>query len=709
MNEFSFESTLARSYTVSHEDFLNGEVDEASTPERICFYAIASERNINGRVFECFKSNSIQSPLLDCLFACLSSKSVRERSLSSKNRLSRDLKTLFLAIENDIDRINDRGFIKSLFILLKKNGVAVGSFNSIVGLLNKALKSHELYGVEYSIEIKNALKELPRTVAEEAKPRDTLGQKLLGRHNSNQAEKQLWSGFNGFLREAWEISNELDSLIQSEYRHDMDLYNQIIEAYMGKNSFNSYPSELQRKLLITLSRCYIDRNERLLALHSSPEKLVYVEDNETPLRFYSYWFSKGKKCFKGHAKVLGKGSVTIPLSTGLLLPRHDAAFTDLELIVCRLILAKYQFSESMLSRLTPSCISVNLSSGKGGSVQIEENKNRGGSNPNTKRGHVYIFTRTKNKFEFDVFSQFYNKLSKYYTENNLSLDDTPISKASQTKSFGKSIYNVTKQFENAVTNFPACFSDETAHFIQTWVTAKKEFKAASQGKQKKNLHLGLTAISTTQKVMQFDYHLVDKEVSDTSIEANDGVTEQMDAEQRSHTLKTDINVYEARNHSPVMLEADHKVGQQVANRMVEEARLLRGKAKVVSLSEVKDMFDLSSESEKLTAMELSEFINKTGCDITEFLGVEHESSILFVKHPLVLAFLKAHVNHIDESLPALIEDQKSIGEMFSDKVIKTEALRVVLASIIEEFEGVLHRKADEILHENELPVFAPII
>ena len=158
MSEFSFESTIARSYLVSHEDFLSGKVDEVFTPERICFYAIASERNVNGRVFECFKPTSIQSPILDCLFAYLSSKSVREQSLNSKNRLSRGLKTLFLAIENDIDRINDRGFIKSLFILLKKNGVAVGSFNLIVGLLNKALKSHEVHGVAYSIEIKNALK-----------------------------------------------------------------------------------------------------------------------------------------------------------------------------------------------------------------------------------------------------------------------------------------------------------------------------------------------------------------------------------------------------------------------------------------------------------------------------------------------------------------------------------------------------------------------
>ncbi|WP_256964258.1 hypothetical protein [Vibrio diabolicus] len=121
------------------------------------------------------------------------------------------------------------------------------------------------------------------------------------------------------------------------------------------------------------------------------------------------------------------------------------------------------------------------------------------------------------------------------------------------------------------------------------------------------------------------------------------------------------------------------------------------------------MFDLSSESEKLTAMELTEFINKTGCDITEFLGVEYESSLLFVKHPLVLAFLKLHIDHIDKSLPKLIIDQVSIGETLSDKVIKAEALRVVLASIIEEFEGTLHREADEILRDYELPVFAPII
>lgn len=385
----------------------------------------------------------------------------------------------------------------------------------------------------------------------------------------------------------------------------------------------------------------------------------------------------------------------------LIDPLYVSSLSKEECAIFRMLLAKYQFTPAMIHKLRGSCVVFNDDIGDE-SVQIFEFKNRAGPIPDTKRGHTVVFTKRKERFEYSLVKQYYNTYSLHCQLHHHDIETTTLITVGHSGKSIKSLGFLEQHYDSIKWGF----SEKASYFLRVWCKAKEDTK--NNETNKFLFSLGFSTISQTQKTMMFDYQII--KGGDGELPVNNEIENNLGANQRVHTHKTDINVYEARNVSPIMLEADHKVGRQVANLFTEEARRLGAGIKTMTLSQIRQAYGLDTPSDQLNnGGDLKEILDKTGCDVTDYLGIKREDDIVIVKHPLVLAIMKKYIKHIDSGINELIMDQQSANKILTDKVIQIEARRVVVASLIEQFDETLHADAKKILDEYEIPTFPPLV
>ncbi|HFD4043598.1 TPA: hypothetical protein ACGU4V_003743 [Vibrio vulnificus] len=643
------------------------------------------------RVLECYKPN-VSSPVLDCVFSYLSSNRFKKLSTGSKLIYINILRKIFLYLESkdNLSNINTKGFWRDFFDQLSCDTSST-EYNYIVRLLRSSCEQAESYGTQHCKEIRNALKEFPKTVTVDKIPRATLGEKILGKHNSSSQEKKLWRGFSAFLEEAGEILMHHNSSLREHYAAGLPYFIELWERTGKTRSWIDQSTELKDFTLRFISDAFNNKDEKLLVLH----KITALEHNESkPSDVCSLFVSKRLNRLVRERYSSASKIDKLRLSIHLLKPTYLLIPALEELVIFKFLLSKWQFTPTMIDSFTPSDITLNPTVN---SLQISENKNRSGSNPETTRGHQVIFKKNSHRFEYRFFSYLLEKANLAFEYQGLDPKLDPISKLGVLCSNQSSSIGV---FGNPCLLKYDVFSKEAKYFMEAWGEAKS--------RDKDRFSISGTHISQTQKVMLLDY-TIEITTDDDHFGSEDEINEQMESNQRAHNRTTDINIYESRNLSPVLLEADHLVGQQVANLMTNEAKAISGHLKEMSLSDVREFYGLSTESEILSTSDFSEFIDRTGKDVTEYLGIKDEKEIIIVKHPLVLAMMKLYIQYIDVNISELIVDQISSTAMLSDKVIQVEALRIVIASMIENFDEVLHSQADSIINDYDIPSFPPLV
>ncbi|OZS41429.1 hypothetical protein ASV53_23745 [Photobacterium sanguinicancri] len=216
-----------------------------------------------------------------------------------------------------------------------------------------------------------------------------------------------------------------------------------------------------------------------------------------------------------------------------------------------------------------------------------------------------------------------------------------------------------------------------------------------------------TNIAQSEKVTQYEYKVTHHNKNIDNYENE--VDEEIESTQRAHTRRVDIDTYEGRSRSPIMLESDQSAGRQVADAMTEDALRLSKVMKSITLSEAETLLGIDMPSDSCNEEAFAEFINLTNKDINDYLGIEDDEDILIIRHPLVLAFLKMKVNQIDNNIKSLIFDQQDMTTLTSDKVAEIEGLRIVLANMIDKFDEIEHVEADKIITNYDLPPCDPLV
>ncbi len=727
-NKCIIETPFAHGYYLDHQAYLNGEIEEVWTPKRIVFYHY-TDKSSNpeiGIVLELHIPDSVHLPVLECLFHELCHRKIKEHTNGTKGGYARALAALFAAIGDRTEHLNNKGFFASLFRTLVANDVNKKEYNQMVCLLSSAVKKHQQYNVPYCMVLKYAIDELPKTVDERYEPRKTLGAKLLPNDSSGSDEKALWRSLIDLFEYCWQLIRSQDEVIKSLYGQNPDKWLKAVENLPNPKSWETTPAEIKAHIRTGLYQFYPQKDElplkqqkkeSLLALNLRPAKKAYFPDSENPSDLYAHYIKTRNDDVVGFydranpPSVLNpteNSRVRIPVNVNLWLPSASITPSELLLKVCAALLYRYQFTESAVKGLTPSDLTYNSDTG---TLQVGGIKTRGGPNPDANRGQVHIFNKAS-RYEREMFLFLKNKLDAYYQYHGLDVERDTIH--SQFGAFGN-VINSWYPLEQSFAAFPNAFPAKCHLFLSTWCKTKEETKHLTRPGSR--LSLTSTDLSYTAKTISLaSYYMREKENADSPQDGEqkspmpDEIEHQMNATQRGHTVATDDNVYLRRMTSPVMLEKDARSHNQVSKRMIDEARVIGNRARVCNLQELCQEMGIHYQSELMDPKKgLEELLEKAGHDVTDFLGIKHDEQMVFVKHPLVLAFILLYIEHIDTSLDELIVDQSALDIMLSEKVIQVAALRMVLAVMAEEFEPPLHNQAEKYIRDYQLPTFAPLL
>lgn len=251
-------------------------------------YSVLAYRAKTPTQFEFKTPNNIHSPLLNCIFGYLSSSIFKELSGGTKHNISNTLKDFFDYLNDCPERINQKGFVKDYFIYLKSYG-NISRFNNGVRKLRSITQSYNLFNVPYTIEISNILKEIPKSVPQPAKPRLTLGDKLLGSKNSTDNEKHLWEGFNTFLKDGWEILSNHRNTINDYYDTNSESFKILFaESMTHTRDLHNCKVPYRHKMLEILAGLYKSGDKNTLHVvckKSNPrEYLASFIDEKTGVR-----------------------------------------------------------------------------------------------------------------------------------------------------------------------------------------------------------------------------------------------------------------------------------------------------------------------------------------------------------------------------------------------------------------------------------------
>lgn len=555
-------------------------------------------------------------------------------------------------------------------------------------------------------------KEIPNIPKPKNIPRDSLGQSLLA--NNAKTEIALFDGIQYLWGDAWKNIQKLRAFARQFHNNE--------SLKMTGKSFR---------------RTYLNKEIWYE---------IFTQDNLDKLIKESNLAMWNSKCFKERASELEKFLIhkehRISTSLGnppvvFLSPTFILGPSDEEIFIVWSLLAKHSFSLQGLQNLTVNDISFNDNSK---TVQIVPSKNRG-QNPNTTRVNLAIFRQGTDAYT--IMKDYKSLMVSFYQSKGLSENEISEARAINHDTFKTTTLGFLTQCyskSNAWQNSPQW--KYIKPFITRWEKIelinslvnnylRKGSKTRRQSGEKlkrlgfkkpddaKKIYLSSTKFSQSGKIDQFNYGIYNQnsdqeQNNETKTVVHPDIQEKIDAALRNHSLETDINVYFSRNQSKIMLDAHHKVGAQVGNQMVKEAKALtKALSNNITLKEIRAFTGTATESEQLSTPEgLAEFFNKSGFTINEFFGIQDGDRLIIIKHPLILAIIKHYIAFIDESLKNLHHDQtRNISESakLPRKIAEIESVRAVLYILSEKhFDETLHVRAEMILDQYELPTYLPI-
>ncbi|MEZ8282116.1 hypothetical protein AB6C51_17945 [Vibrio splendidus] len=663
--------------------------------------------------------NQTPSSTMQCVASYFDHKNFKSLKNHTKSNKVKPLELISKYINSSNDAFCKPDSIKNFFNYLKKERVAYSMYNNVIYLLNNCLINHEKYGIEYDHLIYEAIKNLPKTIKTPSITRSTLGDKLFSHRHSAQEEKALWSSFNATLYFAFDVINNYQSTLIEHFSKSTEAF-ELLTSTINKCNKNKWTFERTSKLA-SINSIYRDmlrdiyiRNDELslFPLISSNSNRNILESylntfkikepttlleyvslfyNETEDRVQrSRWFSDDKK---------KNIKVNNTLISKWLHPDLIRGYpSKIELSIFFSLLAKHQLQKSLLVKLSLNHIDQNENLGI---IILGEVKERSGKG----RGQVVEFSKANERKEYEIAKSFVDKITKFYKETNTAHEKTFCSL------FTIREFTYFYFLEDFYPIYPKSIPKEAHYFLKTFILQKEvvgKSKLTKWGK-KKTLQLNWGNLTQTQKVVfGFDYKIYKSERFNMP-KAEQPIESSIEACKRAHSLEVDINTYEARIQNPILLEADHTAGRQVADSMTEDAHTLLKKMREISVSEAEEMLGVKRPSETLNESGFAEFIKLSGKDVNDYLGIKDKEEILIIKHPLVLAFLKQKINQIDIYIESLRRDQSSPYQEKSNKVNEIEGLRIVLATLANNFNEVEHVKSDEILAEYDLPLCDPII
>lgn len=235
--------------------------------------------------------------------------------------------------------------------------------------------------------------------------------------------------------------------------------------------------------------------------------------------------------------------------------------------------------------------------------------------------------------------------------------------------------------------------------------------------------IGMTAFRQTAIAQESQYFIQQKNPhhSLNKLQVGDIDNPEKSAK-HAHTAKTEQDVYVLRSRSPILMESEKLFGEQVAHAFFQDAvkvykdltsstmmvtiEKLRERLGLASLSEMKD--DYSLVKEVFDNSDILDFKLWDGFGVSDWLK-EGSGEIVVIKHPLMAAFMKNQIRHIDQNLPAFANAEISAGsDKVDEKVSRYLAVRAHIAALLDRFDEEMHAKAEELMRTYELPPLPPL-
>lgn len=686
------------------------------------------------------------SPFIEAIFAYLVSSKVLSKKSGGFNTLGhssaykRATRLNYLYEYTDSFGLFEKGTLNDFFTFLissKSHYIVYETKNLIMFIINNA----EKFGLKWNAELNQALKEVPNIPRPKSIPRDGVGQKLM--LSDYESESSTFEGMQYFWSDAWNKIQKIRDFTQRFYDFESQEFYLLYEFY-------STPIK-ERKKLVKQGDCNFPIQ---FWSHQHNNTVFYsLLVSEDPLFIESLAVaSKKQKAFKDCAAFEENVELFKTLANKKIKRLHSnlngvpyyphETFTspffsikptiEEERIIWTM-LAKYSFTTSGLEGLKMEDVKFNYDTN---TLQVSASKNRTG-NQSKVRKDLVIFKRGQDGYT--IISEYFVLMKRYYKFKSIEENKVEAMPFFLNSSFTFADWGfLTDCYKYSTAWQSSSRWSKIKQFIDQWSKVEEKnklyfflqnlkknnpdrykFELDSLGYESlndiKKLSITPTVISQSGKISEFDYSIYSRSNID-DLPILDEFQDELSSSLRNHSLTVDVNTYFARNRSPIMLQAEHRVGKQVADMMVKEAKelslVLSDNAEFISLSEIKDLFDLKTESEKIQDVAgFAEFINSSGFNLNEYFGVEKNNQIFILKHPLVLAIMKSFISHIDESLNILLSDQvpNTTEEVkLPEKISQVESIRVLVASMIERFDLDDHVQADMIIKKYDLPPFSPI-
>lgn len=235
--------------------------------------------------------------------------------------------------------------------------------------------------------------------------------------------------------------------------------------------------------------------------------------------------------------------------------------------------------------------------------------------------------------------------------------------------------------------------------------------------------LGMTAFRQTAIAQESQYFIQQKNPhhSFNNLQVED-IDNPEKSEKHAHTAKTEQDVYVLRSRSPILMESEKLFGEQVSHAFFQDAvkvykdltrsttiitiEKLREKLGLASLSEMKD--DYSLVKEVFDNSDILDFKLWDGFGVSDWLK-EGSGEIVVIKHPLIAAFMKNQIHHIDQNLPDFANAEVSAGsDTVDEKVSRYLAIRAHIAALLDRFDEEIHAEAEALMKAYELPPLPPL-
>lgn len=665
---------------------------ESYTAMKVSF--IANANTLKGFRFVTVKTNKeIKCWVSRALIHYLNSNTFRKLARTSKN----DLVPLLLILSDFFSTRAPKGFqnvalFKEYFEELRFKNVSKTTYNRTIHMLKKSFSAYQV--VNTTALSKKFVKAIPDLIPREDGTKLSLADTTFTTKYSVKEEKSLFTAFLSSNNLMWQIQYEL-------LNYHEELSKEFEIPSLAGASINEKKLEeihfLYRSRLVEL--LIENRDWKILAaITRDLDEIQWkgilskfeIPKNITKMEFlYQVVFRKqagsyGRdSSYKQTSKIKGYTPIGFPVDQSLSSPEDCLhGITSIELTCMLVLLSKMQLQRSLIYKLTAESFTIDDSLQV---ISIRAIKSRSKKKPsNTGRGVVVKITKLGSRVEYELMRKFITRLHSYYTKNNISFDE----KLSNYFVFTRP--GPLRYLDGIYGNYSNILDKD----IIFWIKARHVKYEVQKGKDH-SIQWG--NITQSAKIAGMGYRISLAYDADRAYQVENEILAEVEASKQAHSHSTRFQAYDGRSQSPIVIESEVTAGRQLADAKVEDSRLILDNIEELSFQEAKKRLGVQMESENWESNseeQLAMFFNKTGKSVNDFLGIEDEMSVVIVKHPVVLIFIKKKIWQLDHFLDQVSFDQIAITEEESDRVKELSGLRAVLGSIANRFSPSEHAEAE---------------